>query len=184
MSAHDRKKYIWKLIYAHILGYDVDFGHDVAVSLINCSKFSDKVTGYIAIGIMLNEQAEGALFTSCIESIKMDLNSGHDVREALALGTLGNIGSASLAKELGANVLAKALSENSRSVPIYVRKKACLCLLSFLRRHKQIYDKQRWIEGLQVLLKCNNYGLLLSAVSLLRGTIKIVGTDGYEVLMP
>jgi vesicle coat complex subunit len=114
----------------------------------------------------------------------MDLNSGHDVREALALGTLGNIGSASLAKDLGANVMAKALSENSRSVPIYVRKKACLCLLSFLRRHKQIYDKQRWIEGLQVLLKCNNYGLLLSAVSLLRGTIKIVGTDGYEVLMP
>lgn len=55
LSPYDRKKYIWKLIYAHILGYDVDFGHDVAVSLINCAKFSDKVTGYIAIGIMLNE---------------------------------------------------------------------------------------------------------------------------------
>lgn len=135
LSAFDRKKYIWKLIYAHILGYDVDFGHDVAVSLINCPKFADKVTGYIAIGIMLNEQAESALFTSCIETIKMDLNSGHDVREALALGTLGNIGSANLAKELGGNVISKALTE-SRSVPIYVRKKACLCLLSFLRRHK------------------------------------------------
>ena len=36
LSPYDRKKYIWKLIYAHILGYDVDFGHDVAVSLINC----------------------------------------------------------------------------------------------------------------------------------------------------
>jgi hypothetical protein len=23
------------MIYAHILGYDVDFGHDVAISLIN-----------------------------------------------------------------------------------------------------------------------------------------------------
>lgn len=70
MSPAERKKYIWKLIYAHILGYDVDFGHDVAVSLINCQKFSDKVTGYIAIGIMLNEQSDSALFTNCMDSIK------------------------------------------------------------------------------------------------------------------
>jgi AP-2 complex subunit alpha len=92
LAPFDRKKYIWKLIYAHILGYDVDFGHDVAVSLINCPKFSDKVTGYIAIGIMLNEQADSTLFANCLDSIKSDLMSGHDVREALALSTLGNIG--------------------------------------------------------------------------------------------
>lgn len=144
LSPYDRKKYIWKLIYAHILGYDCDFGHDVAISLINCPKFSDKVTGYIAIGIMLNEHADGTLFTNCMDSIKNDLTSGHDVREALALGTLGNIGSPVLAKELGACVVSKALSDN-RSVPIYVRKKACLCLLSFLRRNKNLYDRQKWI---------------------------------------
>jgi AP-2 complex subunit alpha len=144
LSPHERKKYIWKLIYAHILGYDVDFGHDVAVSLINCPKFSDKVTGYIAIGIMLNENADAILFSNCMDSIKQDLTSGHDVREALALGTLGNIGSPALAKELGGCVINKALTD-SRNCPIYVRKKACLCLLSFLRRNKQIYDRAKWI---------------------------------------
>jgi len=35
LTVYDRKKYVWKLIYTHILGYDVNFGHDVAVSLIN-----------------------------------------------------------------------------------------------------------------------------------------------------
>ena len=147
MAPVERKKYIWKLIYAHILGYDVDFGHDVAVSLINCQKFNDKVTGYIAIGIMLNEQSEPTLFANCLDSIKSDLVSGHDIREALALGTLGNIGSPALAKDLGLCVVNKALSDQ-RSVPIYVRKKACLCLLSFLRRHKQLYDREKWISGI------------------------------------
>jgi AP-2 complex subunit alpha len=66
LSAYDRKKYVWKLIYAHILGYDVDFGHDVAVSLINCHKFGDKVTGYIAIGIMMDEQTDADLFINCM----------------------------------------------------------------------------------------------------------------------
>lgn len=153
------------------------------MSLINCPKFSDKVTGYIAIGIMLDEHADSTLFVNCIDAIKLDLTSGHDVREALALGTLGNIGSPSLAKDLGMCVVSKALSE-SRSIPIYVRKKACLCLLSFLRRHKQLYNQEKWIEGLQVLLKCTNYGLLLSAMSLFKGTIKIVGPEGYECLLP
>lgn len=155
----------------------------MAVSLINCVKFSDKVTGYIAIGIMLNENADSNLFSNCIDTIKSDLTCGHDVREALALGTLGNIGSPGLAKDLGICVISKALADN-RSVPIYVRKKACLCLLSFLRRYKQLYNKDKWIEGISDLLKCTNYGLLLSAMSLLKGTIKIVGPEGYEVLIP
>ena len=69
-------------------------------------------------------------------------------------------------------------------MPIYVRKKACLCLLSFLRRHKQLYDREKWLTGMQNLLRCNNYGLLLSTMALLKGTIRIVGPDGYEVLIP
>jgi len=28
ISGYDKKKYVWKLIYAHILGYEVDFGHE------------------------------------------------------------------------------------------------------------------------------------------------------------
>ena len=58
LSGYDKKKYVWKLIYMHILGYDVDFGHDESLNLINSGKFSEKCTGYIATGIMLNEKSD------------------------------------------------------------------------------------------------------------------------------
>ena len=135
LSPYDRRKYIWKLIYAHILGYDVDFGHDVAVSLINCPSLKEKVTGYIAIGIMLDEKADASLFINCIDTIKQDLTCGNEVREALALGTLGNMCPPSLATELAPAVVHKCLQE-TRSTPLYVRKKATVCLLSFMRRNR------------------------------------------------
>ena len=58
ISGYDKKKYVWKLIYSHILGYDVDFGHEEALNLINAAKFTEKCTGYIATGIMLNEKSD------------------------------------------------------------------------------------------------------------------------------
>ena len=39
LSAYHRKKYVWKLLYIHILGYEVDFGFQEAASLINSSKY-------------------------------------------------------------------------------------------------------------------------------------------------
>jgi len=34
MLAYDRKKYVWKLLYIYMLGYDVEFGHKQAADLI------------------------------------------------------------------------------------------------------------------------------------------------------
>ena len=146
LQTYDRRKYIWKLIYAHILGYDVDFGHEVAVSLINCARLQDKVTGYIAIGIILDEKSDANIFVNCLETIKQDLTCGNEVREALALGTLGNMAPASLAEQLAPAVIHKCLQEN-RSTPLYVRKKACLCLAALLRRQKLIYRPEIWVQG-------------------------------------
>ena len=132
---------------------------------------------------MLNEKSDSSLFYNCLDTMKQDLVSGNEVREALALSTLGNIGSPYLAQELAPAVIHKTLSEN-RSCPLYVKKKACMCLLSFLRREKQIYDKDLWVQGLHGLLKSTNYGLLLSACSLMKGTIKMFGHEGFESLVP
>jgi AP-2 complex subunit alpha len=38
LSAYDRKKYVWKLLYIYMLGYDVEFGHKQACDLIPASK--------------------------------------------------------------------------------------------------------------------------------------------------
>ena len=51
LSSYDRKKYIWKLIYIKLLGYEVDFGYKEAAMLITSFKHSEKYTGYIATSL-------------------------------------------------------------------------------------------------------------------------------------
>lgn len=48
IDGYSKKKYVWKLLFMVILGYDVDFGHEEAVTLILSGKFSEKYTGYMA----------------------------------------------------------------------------------------------------------------------------------------
>jgi AP-2 complex subunit alpha len=166
LSVYDRKKYVWKMIYAHILGYDVDFGHDVAISLINQPKFFDKSTGYISIGIMLNEKSDFGLFINCIDTIKKDLDCGNETNESLAIATLGNIGSPDLARELGPTIMNKALTDNTRCSP-YIKKKAVACLISFLRRQPTIYDASKFKSGFTHLLRSTNFGQLMASCALL-----------------
>ena len=53
----------------YILGYEIDFGHFEAATLINTAKFSEKYTGYIAVGTLVNERNED-LYKTITESIK------------------------------------------------------------------------------------------------------------------
>jgi len=170
ISGYDKKKYVWKLIYSHILGYDVDFGHEESLNLINAAKFSEKCTGYIATGIMLNEKSDQKLFDRVLNAIKQDLTCGNEVCEALALATIGNIGSVELANALADIVVHKAFDER-RGTPVYVRKRACLTLLAFLKRNKGIYNHSQWLQGFKDLLANTNYGLLMSTCALINGTI-------------
>jgi hypothetical protein len=42
LSGYHKKKYVAKLIYIYILGWDVDFGHLEAVQLLQSPKYSEK----------------------------------------------------------------------------------------------------------------------------------------------
>lgn len=55
ITAYDRKKYTWKLLYSHMMGYDVDFGHKQAADLIPSNNYDEKQVGYQALTILLNE---------------------------------------------------------------------------------------------------------------------------------
>jgi len=37
-SGYDRRKYVWKLLYIYMLGYDIEFGHKQAADLIPLTK--------------------------------------------------------------------------------------------------------------------------------------------------
>jgi AP-2 complex subunit alpha len=38
VAEYDKKKYVWKLLYIYMLGYDVEFGHKQAADLIPATK--------------------------------------------------------------------------------------------------------------------------------------------------
>ena len=42
MNGYQRKKYVWKILYMYMLGYEVDFGHMEAVNLVSSPKSSEK----------------------------------------------------------------------------------------------------------------------------------------------
>ena len=149
--------------------------------MINAQKFTEKSTGYIAIGIMLNEKSNFALFERVINAVKTDLSCGNEVCEGLALATLGNIGFPELVPELAPIVINKAFNQNTNS---YVRKRAIICLLSFFRRNRSIYDIQTWNSGFKSLFNEKHKGLLMSGCSLLGGVVSIMGREGLYDLIP
>ena len=46
LTPYEKKKYVWKMLYIYMLGYDVDFGHMEAVSLISAPKYPEKQVIY------------------------------------------------------------------------------------------------------------------------------------------
>ena len=42
MDAYDSKKYMWKVLYMYMLGYEIDFGHMQAVNLVTTQTYTEK----------------------------------------------------------------------------------------------------------------------------------------------
>ena len=53
LNGYHKKKYVCKLLYIYILGWNVDFGHLEAVNLISANKYSEKQIGYLAMTLFL-----------------------------------------------------------------------------------------------------------------------------------
>ena len=73
LSSYQRKKYVWKLVYIHVLGYDVDFGHNEIVGLVSGKKFSEKQVGYVALSLLL--RGGDQMLTMIVNTIRGDLTS-------------------------------------------------------------------------------------------------------------
>ena len=50
LSGYDKKKYVWKLLYSFMLGYDIDFGHIQAINLCSSPKYSEKIEDMMYYG--------------------------------------------------------------------------------------------------------------------------------------
>jgi AP-2 complex subunit alpha len=44
VDGYDRRKYVSKLLYMYLIGYEIDFGHMEALSLVSSFKFQEKLS--------------------------------------------------------------------------------------------------------------------------------------------
>jgi len=73
---YQKRKYVWKMLYIYVLGYEVDFGHMEALNLITTQGYAEKTVGYLACVLLLSETNE--FLRLVINSVKNDLNSHND----------------------------------------------------------------------------------------------------------
>nr|ALD47967.1 adaptor protein complex 2 subunit alpha [Emiliania huxleyi] len=178
MNGYNRKKYVWKILYMYMLGYEVDFGHMEAVNLLSSQKYSEKSVGYAWCALMLREGDE--LLRLIINSIRVDLISRNDNAVCLALNSICNVGGKEFAETLSNDVL-KLLTHNITKT--YVRKKAALTALRLFRKSNDTLPAEQWADRILALLDEKNIGVLTSVTSLVLGVLA-VDSAGWEAAAP
>ncbi|KAK7740098.1 hypothetical protein SLS63_001298 [Diaporthe eres] len=160
LSGYHKKKYVCKLLYIYILGWNVDFGHLEAVNLISANKYSEKQIGYLAMTLFLHEKHE--LLHLVVNSIRKDLLDHNELFNCLALHAIANVGGREMGEALSGEVHRLLISPTSKS---FVKKKAALTLLRLYRKYPDIIQPQ-WAERIISLMDDLDLGVALSVTSL------------------
>ncbi|KAL8715182.1 MAG: hypothetical protein Q9220_001140 [cf. Caloplaca sp. 1 TL-2023] len=160
LNGYHKKKYVCKLLYIYILGWNVDFGHLEAVNLISATKYSEKQIGYLAVTLFLHEQHE--LLHLVVNSIRKDLASHNELHNCLALHAIANVGGREMGEALSDDVHSLLISPTSKP---FVKKKAALTLLRLYRKYPGIVQ-QEWAERIISLMDDPDMGVALSVTSL------------------
>ncbi|KAK7980982.1 cytochrome P450 [Apiospora arundinis] len=170
LSGYHKKKYVCKLLYIYILGWNVDFGHLEAVNLISANKYSEKQIGYLAMTLFLHEKHE--LLHLVVNSIRKDLLDHNELFNCLALHAIANVGGREMGEALSSEVHRLLISPTSKA---FVKKKAALTLLRLYRKHPDIIQPQ-WAERIVSLMDDQDLGVALSITSL----VMTVAQDNLE----
>ncbi|KAL7567791.1 hypothetical protein ACA910_000543 [Epithemia clementina (nom. ined.)] len=188
LSSYQRKKYVWKLVYIHILGYDVDFGHAEVMVLLRSPKYSEKNVGYTALSLLM--RSDDPLMNSIRPTMVKDLtqptpaggkNSAPvDAIQSLALCATANISGLELIQSVHTEVLHTLVAKSSTP---QVKKKAALCLLRLVRTSAKVISGREFAPQVAQLLQDRHLGVLTSAMSLLYGLASQTPNE-YESLIP
>ncbi|CAO2648010.1 Nn.00g089320.m01.CDS01 [Neocucurbitaria sp. VM-36] len=173
LNGYQKKKYVCKLLYIYILGWNVDFGHLEAVNLISATKYSEKQIGYLAVTLFLHEQHE--LLHLVVNSIRKDLLDHNELNNCLALHAIANVGGKELGEALSAEVHRLLISPASKA---FVKKKAALTLLRLYRKYPSIVQNE-WAERIISLMDDADMGVALSVTSLVTALVQD-NTEQYK----
>jgi len=161
-----------------MLGYEIEFGHMVALKLITSPKYSEKQTGYLACSVLLHENHD--LLRLIIQSVKTDLLPVNEINQCLALACIANVGGQEFAESLAGDVQKLLVNGTTRS---FVRKKAALALLRLFRKYPELIPKDSWPSKVIALMDDGNYGVVTSVLSLLLGLVSMTPLDTKKQLI-
>ena len=179
LTSYERKKYVLKLLYIYMLGYNVDFGHNEALKLISANAYSEKQVGYMTTSVILNEKNE--FLRMAINSIRTDVISNNETSQCLGLSCIANVGGREFSDSLAGDVETILMTPTIRPV---VRKKAALCLLRLFRKNSEILIPETFAPKLVDLLDSErDLGVLLGVLGLLLGVVQH-DYKGYEACVP
>ncbi|KAJ2311868.1 hypothetical protein H4S02_001534 [Coemansia sp. RSA 2611] len=161
LNSYNRKKYVCKLIYMSLLGYDVKFGHKEAVDLAGSAAFSEKQIGYLAVSLLLPE--DSGFMRAVVAALRRDLRDAAEPSVCLALAAVSNLATREMAEQLTDDILAQLLAPAASA---FVRKKAALCLLRLVRRHADAARARSWAARIVPYMGHRDLGVTLAVASL------------------
>eukprot|EP00249_Psilotum_nudum_P016111 c25662_g1_i1 orf=510-3545(-) len=162
LTPYEKKKYVWKMLYIYMLGYDVDFGHMEVVALISAPKYAEKQVGYIVTSCLLNENHD--FLRLVINTVRNDILGRNETFQCLSLTMVGNVGGKEFSESLAPDVQKLLMSSSCRPL---VRKKAALCLLRLFRKNSDVVNVDGWSDRMAQLLDERDMGVLTAVMSLL-----------------
>ncbi len=189
LNSYQRKKYVWKLVYIHVLGYDVDFGHAEVLALIRSGKYSEKHVGYTALSLLL--RGDDPMMNSILTTIRKDVTTpgpatsknnapSLDTAQSLALCSIANISGLEMIQSLHSEVQHTLVAKSSTPC---VKKKAALCLLRLVRTSPKLVSGREFAPHMAQLLQDKHLGVLTSTTSLLYGLASQNPAE-YQSLIP
>ncbi len=184
ISGYERKKYIWKLAYANLIGYTIDFGYRKILSLVHSMKYSEKYTGYVTTSFLIPPDEED-IFGKMKSQITNDLYSKNESVQALALSLVGGTTNNQLVILLSEDILRLALGVSDQ-ITSNTRKKALLTLLRIFRKYKDNFEHniKNWIKPLNLMLEkyATDLSVVLAVLTLVEGIIAIRYTKHWDVI--
>ncbi|GBL99366.1 AP-2 complex subunit alpha-2 [Araneus ventricosus] len=162
LNGYNKKKYICKLIFIFLLGYDFDCGHEESVNLLSSNKFSEKHIGYLFISVVMNEKSN--LMKLVLKCVENDLESFNSDNQVLALNYVANMANVEMAEAVGEQVLRLLFSGEATNS---VKQSAVLCLLRLFRLKPDIISKKEYVGRITSFLTDPDLGVLTASLSLI-----------------
>lgn len=180
LNGYNKKKYISKLVCIYLLGYNIDFGHNVAINLLNNSKYSEKRMGYIFMSVIMTEKSN--FMTLVQKTIELELTQSRTPEhQILALNYVANVANREMIDALASPILRLLFASDTCDA---VKQSGILCFLNLFRMNPNLVPENDYSALIKSFLDDHNLGVVTAAVSLIDTLVAEQKIDAITCIRP